>query len=233
MSTSDDDGVRLAKRVAAELGCSRATAEAHIAGGWVRVDGVVADRPEARVRPQQQVTVDPSADLSQLAPATLLLHQPAGLALPRALALLQPGARWPADPVRAPLLPAHVRGTTALLPLPPQAEGLAVFSQVAGVQRRLQDRQVPVEQEWVVDLQAAPAPAALAALARSTGGRVSRQSEQAVRLACKGYDALHLPQALAAAGLAPTRLRRLRLGRVGLAQLPAGQWRRLGLGERF
>lgn len=225
--------VRLAKRVAALLGCSRATAEAHVAGGWVRVDGAVVDRPEARVQPGQQVTVDPAADLSQLAPATLLLHQPAGLGPAQALALLRPDAHWPADPVRTPLLPAHVRGTTALLPLPPQAEGLAVYSQVAGVQRKLQDRQFPIEQEWVVELPAPPAPAALAALARATTGRVSRQSEQALRLAFKGFDALQLPAALAAAGLPATRLRRLRLGRVALAQLPAGQWRRLGLGERF
>lgn len=228
-----DEGIRLAKRVAAQLGCSRATSEAHIAGGWVQVDGVVVDRPEARVREDQQVVVDRNADLTQLAPVTLVLHQPPGLARRGVEALLVSAHRWTEDPMRSPLLPVHRRDLEPLLPIPPACEGLAVFSQVAGVQRRLLDRQTPIEQEWVLDLAAEPTPAAVDALAQATSGRVSRQSELALRLVFKRFDALELPQAAAWAGFKPQRLRRLRLGRLGLAGLPAGAWRRLGLGERF
>ncbi|MDO9293666.1 MAG: S4 domain-containing protein, partial [Hydrogenophaga sp.] len=36
---------RLAKRLAAQLPCSRSDAERYIAGGWVRVDGAVVEEP--------------------------------------------------------------------------------------------------------------------------------------------------------------------------------------------
>jgi len=40
------DPVRLAKRVAELLACSRREAEQIIAGGWGRVDGVVIEEPQ-------------------------------------------------------------------------------------------------------------------------------------------------------------------------------------------
>ena len=44
-----DGAERLARRVAALRGCSRAEAERLILGGWVRVDGAVQDQPPTRV----------------------------------------------------------------------------------------------------------------------------------------------------------------------------------------
>ena len=74
--------LRLSKRVAAQLGCSRSDAELTIVGGWVRVDGSVVEQPQARVRPEQRVDIDPAARLVPLEPATLVWHKPAGVALP-------------------------------------------------------------------------------------------------------------------------------------------------------
>jgi 23S rRNA pseudouridine2604 synthase len=39
--------VRLAKRLAATLPCSRREAELYIAGGWVTVDGLVVEEPQS------------------------------------------------------------------------------------------------------------------------------------------------------------------------------------------
>ena len=44
--------VRLAKRLAEMLSCSRREAEQYIEGGWVSVDGVVVEEPEFRVQNQ-------------------------------------------------------------------------------------------------------------------------------------------------------------------------------------
>ena len=38
--------VRLAKRLAAQLPCSRREAELYITGGWVKVDGQVVEAPQ-------------------------------------------------------------------------------------------------------------------------------------------------------------------------------------------
>ena len=86
----DPSHIRLAKRVAEQLNCSRSTAEQFIEGGFVSVDGQLEEAPGARVRPDQVVTVAPDASLLELTPVTLLLHKPvgfeAGLGLPQGAA---------------------------------------------------------------------------------------------------------------------------------------------------
>ena len=53
-----NEPVRLAKRVAALVPCSRREAELYIEGGWVRVDGIVVEEPQFRVGPGQRVEID-------------------------------------------------------------------------------------------------------------------------------------------------------------------------------
>lgn len=77
----DPDSIRLSKRVAGQLQCSRSSAERLIEAGLVRVQGRLIQTPGARVLPQQCVSVEPGADQARLpdpAPLTLLLHKPAG-----------------------------------------------------------------------------------------------------------------------------------------------------------
>ena len=54
--------VRLAKRLAEMLACSRREAEQYIAGGFVRVDGVVVEEPQHRVQ-DQKIEISPDATL--------------------------------------------------------------------------------------------------------------------------------------------------------------------------
>ena len=69
--------VRLAKRLAEMLGCSRSEAEQYIAGGWVTVDDVVVEEPQFRVL-NQNIALSKDATLLGLAAVTILLHKPAG-----------------------------------------------------------------------------------------------------------------------------------------------------------
>jgi 23S rRNA pseudouridine2604 synthase len=64
-----DEGIRLAKRVAAEQNCSRREAEALIVAGGVQVAGQVVTDP-ARVRPEQAVKVNRMVSMAALAPLT-------------------------------------------------------------------------------------------------------------------------------------------------------------------
>ena len=100
----DPSHIRLAKRVAEQLNCSRSTAEQFIEGGFVSVDGQLEEAPGARVRPDQVVTVAPDASLLELTPVTLLLHKPvgfeAGLACRRALLRTAAAARARRRPSR-------------------------------------------------------------------------------------------------------------------------------------
>ena len=243
----DGEGQRLAKAVAALLPCSRREAEQYIAEGWVRVDGVAVRTPEQRVAPGQRVEMDkqapPPARLQPLQPATLLLHKPAGVSTAAALALLTAEAHWPGDRSGIRASTAHLRGLQPLLPLPTPASGLCVFSQAPGVLRKLTEDAALIEQELVADVQGRDgmAPGGLASLGQGLvwagrplpPARVSWQSETRLRFAMKGIAPERVEWMCAQVGLQLQALRRIRLGRVPMAALPAGQWRYLPAGEKF
>ena len=73
-----DTSIRLAKRVAEMIPCSRNEAEQYISGGWISVDGVVVEEPGARVLDEQDVVIHEDATLAEILPVTILLHKPAG-----------------------------------------------------------------------------------------------------------------------------------------------------------
>jgi 23S rRNA pseudouridine2604 synthase len=232
---------RLSKVVAALVPCSRREAEQFITEGWVRVDGALAEEPQIRVGAQQQVVVDPKARLQPVLPATLLVHKPAGMPSAQAQDLLGAASHWSGDASGIRRIKSHGVGLTALLPLPPQASGLTVFSQDPSVVRKLQEDAAVIEQELVAEVAGSIAPDGLARLCRGLvrdgkplpPARVSWQSEARLRFAVKGIAPHWLPWMCAQVGLELTALKRIRIGRVSMAGLPPGQWRYLPSGERF
>ncbi|MGE0096798.1 MAG: RNA pseudouridine synthase [Hydrogenophaga sp.] len=247
---------RLAKRLAAQVPCSRRDAELYIAGGFVRVDGAVVEEPMARVNDAQVVTLDAKARLEPLVPITLIWHKPAGQAVPEAEFLpdelaarwLAPGTRFKGDRSGVRPLKAHGHRLLPVSPLEPEASGLMVFTQNPGVRRKVTDGSSPLEHEWLVEVQNDPElddAARREAVLQSLGkllffegtslpsARASWQSERRLRLAIKGTLPGQVDFLAERAGLKLAGVRRLRLGRIGLDGLPAGQWRYLAAQERF
>jgi len=247
--------IRLAKRVAAQLACSRSDAENYITGGWVRVNGELQEAPQSRVHDRDVVEVDPKARLESLASMTLLWHKPAGLAmpdgevpLPWALQHLGAPQRWSGDRSGVRLLKAHAQQLQIAAGLAPKASGLVVLTQNPGVARKLSDASDAVEHEWLAEVAQDPAlqdadrrEAVLQSLGKVvfvdgtavSKARASWQSEWRLRLAIKGYLDGQVAHLAERAGLSLTGLRRLRVGRMSLTPLPEGQWRFLLLHERF
>lgn len=237
---ADSEPVRLSKRVAAQVPCSRSEAERYIEGGWVRVDGQVVEVPQARVAPSQSVTVDPEASLLALMPVTVLANV-GGASSPVALAMVH---RWPGDRSGLRITAAQLRQVQRLVPLPAGAEGLAVYSQDPRIVRKLTEDALAIEQEWVVQVQGQIAEDGLVRMERLVSPRAalpagrpplkaSWQSEERLRLAFKGIDPAQIPWLCAQVGLVAMQGRRIRLGRLPLAGLPAGQWRALAPHEKF
>jgi 23S rRNA pseudouridine2604 synthase len=247
---------RLAKRLAAQLPCSRSDAENYIAGGWVQVDSKVVEEPMERVHDHQVVTLDPKARLEPLAPMTLIWHKPAMRVLPEETHLPEAlAAKWFALPKRfkgdrsgVRPLKAHLHKLLPVAPLATKASGLMVFTQNAGVARRFEDDAAQLEHEWLAEVAADPVlqePAWRDAVLGSIGkalffdgwavpqARASWQSELRLRLAIKGNRPGQVAHLCERAGLQLTALRRLRVGRVSLAGLPVGEWRYLLSNERF
>ena len=229
--------VRLAKRLAELLPCSRSEAEQYIQGGWVSVDGVVVEEPQFKVLHQ---TIALSQDASLLAPTavTLLLHKPAGFA-----ADLQLASRANDDRSGIKQLKKHLTAEL-LTPLPLPASGLVVFSDDWRVARKLRDDAATLEHEVVVDVAGSIKPGGLERLNRVDHGftfngkllgqaKVSWQSEARLRFALKGEQPGQIAHFCESVGLQVTGMKRLRIGRVPLRGLAAGQWRFLLPDERF
>jgi 23S rRNA pseudouridine2604 synthase len=233
---NEDEGIRLAKRVAALAGCSRREAELLIENGAVRVDGVPALLPQSRVQPHQQVEIEAGAKPEPVVAVTLLLHKPAGMPTDNAHQLLVAANHH--EPERAGLrfLPAHARAQRCMTPLETGASGLVVYTQEWRIERKLQEDAGVLEQEVMVDVAGAVSPEQLARFERSPA-RVSigRQApdQTGLRFAIKGPQPGQIAHLCDQVGLRILAMRRIRIGRVPLAGLLPGQWRYLTQHERF
>lgn len=253
--------VRLAKRVAELKGCSRSEAERYIEGGWVTVNGQVIEVPAFKVAPQQTVALDAHATLIDHGPVTLLLHKPPGYeaglgdgsgpqgsrtrGAPPAQQLLTAAARAADDASGIRLLQKHLARLQALMPLPTEASGLLVFTQDWRVERKLTEDAEVIEQEVMAEVAGDVSPEQLQRLGHglSFNGRplppvkvsVSSRNDAQTRLrfALKGVRPGQVPFMCDSVGLRLLALKRIRIGRVALAQLPPGQWRYMLADERF
>jgi 23S rRNA pseudouridine2604 synthase len=249
------EGERLAKRVAVMLVCSRSDAERYIEGGWVSVDGVVVEEPQFRVA-GQAIAIDPEASLLELAPVTLLLHKPAGYEYgatiekaPRKLKfaqqLLSSATHADNDAADTRVLKRHFAKLTPGVPLETGASGLVVFTQDWRVARKLEEDAGTMEQEVMVEVAGAVSPEALQRLHYGFGpdkqslpalkASVSSTSDAATKLrfAVKGSRPGLIAYLCERSGLQILSMKRLRVGRVSMAQLASGQWRYLQGFERF
>jgi len=256
-----DTGDRLAKHVAQLMPCSRSEAEQYIQGGWVSVNGQVIEEPQFRVQ-NQTVTIDPHASLLELSSITILLHKPADWidGTEESLAKLNRAARrthfddartlltaakhWSHDPSDIRVLQRHFKQLAAAVPLENAAGGLIVFTQDWRVERKLTEDMGSMEHEVIVDVAGEVSAQTLHLLNRTLDSdeslpqaKVSINSStperSKLRFAIKGAHRGLIAYLCERAKLEILDMRRIRLGRVALSDLPVGQWRYLGAGEKF
>ena len=232
-----DTTERLDKRLARQLDCARGQARQWIENGWVRVDGLVIEQPQAQVAATQQVQVDENAQQQKVELATMVFHQPVGMEVAALAAAVSPQNQREDDPSAVRRLQRHFQQLRVALPLPPYASGLVIISQDGRVLSHLAERGLELEHEYLVEVAGQPSTWTVgkvqAALRGAQAVKISWQSEQRLRVVGKRLDPAILRQACIAAGLEVSAMRRLRIGQVGLAKLPAGQWHYLAAGSRF
>jgi 23S rRNA pseudouridine2604 synthase len=190
-----NEPVRLAKRLADMLACSRREAEQYIEGGWVSVDGVVVEEPQFRVL-NQTVALSPDASLLALTPVTMLLHKPAayeaaeaaaagaagarvgagaagartGASVQTAAQLLVAANRSPADRSGIRPLKKHFSSAEMVTPLATPASGLVIFTTDWRVTRKLREDARLLEHEVVVEVSGDIKPGGLERLNRVDHG---------------------------------------------------------------
>jgi len=232
--------IRLSKRLAELVPCSRREAELYIQGGWVLVDGQVVEEPQFKVL-GQKVELHPDACLTALEPVTLLLHLPPASDADAAPQLLSAASRWAEDRSGIRTLKNHFTRLSPTTPLELDASGLLVLTQDWRVLRKLTEDAAKIEQEYIVEVAGELAPHGLKRLNHglSFKGRalppikVSWQNETRLRFALKNPQPGQIAYMCASVGLKVLGIKRIRIGGVPMAKLPPGQWRYLAAGEKF
>jgi 23S rRNA pseudouridine2604 synthase len=235
------DSIRLSKRVAEALACSRREAEQYIEGGWVSVDGKVIEEPGHRVDPQQAIALSPDATLVAVDPVTILLHKPAGMDAAAALQCIAPENLYAEDRSGIRFLKKHTVDLKPTDQLESLASGLLVFTQDWHVARKLVDDAASIEQEYIAEVSGTLIADGLALLNHGLSMnrkplapvKVSWQNETRLRFAGKGIQRGQIPYMCEQVGLTLVSLKRIRMARMPMAALPVGQWRYLKGYERF
>jgi 23S rRNA pseudouridine2604 synthase len=234
------EGIRLSKRVADILKCSRSEAEQVIVGGWVKVNEVVVDEPAHRIT-DQKIDIHSTAQRGKVPLLTIILHKTAGQScLPKGntsvWTRLTPDMRSKQDRSGISLTPRLQKILQCAAALEDAATGLVVLSEDPSMLRKLQDERTPLEHEMLAEVQGAVSSDQLHDMS-PMGLKTSISSENpqqtGLRMAFKGYQPGYAVGVIEKAGLRLIGLKRVRMGRVLMAPLAPGQWRALMPYERF
>ena len=162
-----------------------------------------------------------------------------------AMQLLNAASHFNGDPADQRVLKRHFSKLTAGLALETGASGLVIFTQDWRVARKLDEDAHVMEQELMVEVRGPVAPEILKRLNHGlidngqplppvkVSASSSSDTATTLRIALKGSHPGLIAYLCERVGLEIVSMKRIRVGRVSMTQLPVGQWRYLGAHERF
>jgi 23S rRNA pseudouridine2604 synthase len=239
-------GVRISKLMAERGLCSRREADAYIERGLVYVNGQQVTQLGTRAAPDAEIALASRAQNQQARQATILVHKPIGYVSGQAedghqpaIVLVVPDNQLAGDAQR--FQPGCLKGLAPAGRLDIDSTGLLVLTQDGRVARQLIGADSDIEKEYLVRVEGRLDERGLALLNHGLSlddkplrrARVSWQNEDQLRFILKEGKKRQIRRMCELVGLRVTGLKRVRIGRVMLGDLPAGQWRYLRPDERF
>lgn len=240
--------IRLSKLMSEQGLCSRREADEYIARGWVKVDGAIVSELGSKILPTQKITLEKAAQARQQERVTILLHKPVGYVSGQAeqgykpaILLIDAPTRWAQD---ASPLRFHRSQFLNLAPagrLDIDSTGLLVLTQDGRIAKQLIGEDSSIEKEYLVRVQGRLGTHGLALLnhglsldgKKLKSAKVSWQNEDQLRFILVEGRKRQIRRMCEMVGLRVTALKRVRIGKVRLGDLPQGQWRYLREDERF
>ena len=228
--------------------CSRREADSYIERGLVKVDGVVVSELGTRIFPNQRITLERAAQAQQQSRVTILLNKPVGYVSGQAedgyqpaAALVNAASRFSGDTVPLRFSPAQLRGLAPAGRLDIDSTGLLVLTQDGRIAKQLVGEDSEIEKEYLVRVQGKISANGLALLNQGLSldgkklkpARVGWQNEDQLRFVLQEGKKRQIRRMCELVGLKVTGLKRVRIGKVKLGDLPQGQWRYLREGESF
>jgi 23S rRNA pseudouridine2604 synthase len=238
--------IRLSKLMSERGICSRREADEYIAKGWVFVDGVRISELGTRVSPDAAVKLDRNAEATQCGRVTVLLNKPVGYVSSQpepgyqpAIVLVTPDNLMAGGAVE--FKRDHLKNLAPAGRLDIDSTGLLILTQDGRVAKQLIGEDSAVEKEYLVRVQGTLADADLKRLNHGLSldgkalkpAKVRWQNEDQLNFVLREGKKRQIRRMCELVGLRVTGLKRIRIGKVKLGDLPLGQWRYLRADETF
>jgi 23S rRNA pseudouridine2604 synthase len=240
--------IRVSKLMSEQGLCSRREADSYIERGWVLVDGEPVTELGTRIYRTQSITLAPAAQSRQEASVTILLNKPIGYVSGHAeqgyrpaIVLVNAQSHFKGD--RSPLRfsSAHLKGLAPAGRLDIDSQGLLVLTQDGRIAKQLIGEHSGTEKEYLVRVQGKLSANGLSLLnfglsldgAALKRAEVTWQNRDQLRFILHEGKKRQIRRMCELVGLRVTGLKRVRIGKVTLGDLPSGQWRYLRSDERF
>lgn len=240
--------VRLSKLMSEQGLCSRREADSYIERGWVLVDGQPVTELGTKILPTQRITLNRAAQKQQQTRVTILLNKPVGYVSGQAednhqpaVTLISATSRFASDKSPERFSPAHLRGLAPAGRLDIDSQGLLVLTQDGRVAKQLIGEDSPVDKEYLVRVQGKIVGNGLQMLNHGLKldgealkpAKVTWQNEDQLRFILREGKKRQIRRMCEMVGLKVTGLKRVRIGKIKLGDLPTGQWRYLREDEKF
>ena len=240
-------GVRISKLMAERGLCSRREADSFIERGWVFVDGERVTELGTRADPSARIRLDKGAQAAQRQQMTILLHKPVGYVSGQpepgfkpAVTLVQPENQYKTPDTPA-FHPMYLKGLAPAGRLDIDSTGLLVLTQDGRVARRLIGEDSTVDKEYLVRVEGKLDAKGLVLLNHGLSldghqlkpAKVEWLNEDQLRFVLREGRKRQIRRMCELVGLRVVGLKRVRIGKVLLGDLPLGQWRFLSSDESF
>ncbi len=234
--------------MAAQGLCSRREADSYIERGLVFVDGERITELGTKIFPSQRITLSRAAATEQTARVTILINKPIGyvssqpeLGYKPAIVLVVPENHYADDRSTQPFQRSHLQGLAPAGRLDIDSTGLLVLTQDGRIARQLIGQDSGMEKEYLVRVQGKLSAQGLQQLnhglsldgAALKPAQVTWQNRDQLRFVLVEGKKRQIRRMCELVGLEVTGLKRVRIGRVRLGDLPDRQWRYLHSSERF
>lgn len=240
--------IRVSKLMSEQGLCSRREADSYIERGWVLVDGEPVTELGTRIYRTQRITLAQAAQSRQEASVTILLNKPIGYVSGQAeqgyrpavlLVNAQSHFRCDRSPLR--FSPAHLKGLAPAGRLDIDSQGLLVLTQDGRIAKQLVGENSGTDKEYLVRVEGKLSANGLSLLnfglslegAALRRADVTWQNRDQLRFILREGKKRQIRRMCELVGLKVTGLKRVRIGKVTLGDLPSGQWRYLRSDERF
>lgn len=236
--------IRVAKLLSERKICSRREAEKYLEQGQIYVNGILVTEQGTKAYPTDRIEIGSEARKEQGEKVTVMLHKPLGIVsnLPEpgyqeASELIVEENHWEWDRRHFEELsaPLHVAGR-----LDVNSKGLLLLTQDGRVAKQIIGPDSNVEKEYIVRFEGAVSERQLDLLREGSlfldGKRlkragVERKDANTLRVILIEGKKRQLRRMCEIIGIAVTSLKRVRIGKLQLGNLPTGKWRYVDLKE--